>query len=1241
MPFSSAEIAQMNGAFQGVAMQQQQYSGMIGQGYGGGSLYGGAMSGGMGDRVMGGAMSRVGAVGAPIMTGAAGLMGLDPMSLGLKAGIGAYGAGMGLGGAAMAGGAVALPAMAFGAAAQHVGQQMWEGAGQQMNLNQTLRGSYNFRNAQGGQGFNRSDMTSIGTMIRDMSGQFGPGGEITGFRELTQLAGKMSTMGLAQGVKDVKDFAERFKTMVTSLKHMATDLGTTLEGAMEFAAAAKQSGVFGMGRAAAFTSAARQTAVAGGLAVSEVTGAGLIGSQISRAMGGLGRQGNNAGMRTIGQIGSATQMGVLSEEDIYNVTGLTGAEGRQAYATSSMQKTASFLQSGRGRRMLASMAGKDGTLDESAVQEFLSGGMSIQETMRLDNKMKSTVGRANFIRNEGRLRGAAMERLGAFLPAMQMQQWAASKGIDINDMDDRSMLFAQRQLGMGRDEVDQAIKMAKAMPRILQQQRQSAEDDAFHQGMGLQRKQMGIEGIRTRFDQAKEQINSKLQKAGQDVLNAGSEAVDSFFTHLAGQYSQTVSEKADAAYRSAMFGGAASKSNFQTYFGGTPRGLAGRGGAGISGLGGRSLEQAMTTGTMGGGMESLKVSLFGSPADIMKNNGGFGNFLMSGQSGMGKYKEAGYDLTKGAGTLQKKLTDINDMVNAVTNEAPPAAYIALGKQNSAWMNDFYASSLGGLHGDERMKAFQERLDKQDPELGKKFRAASPAEKGRIVSGMEVGAGIAMEARAANTLKTPEMGVFGAGFKGTEAERADAYAAAFGARKSAGAMLAGGAAGGMLASTLAMIPGIGMLAAAALPHLGISLAETTAGTAGQRRGLGNALKDDTYREYVGGIFSGNEKVTAEARAKVQRDIQSLEGKNDEETQGRRAALQGLLASKEYLDLGPNVTDAQANEIMKKYGGLTTMGFAGGGKAALERMLNANAAIYKQQGDEITLSQARRRQTAGAADVRKMSAMGLATFEGGQVKLSGATLDSIKGIKGGEAVLKAAMGASATEANLNLTDAAAARSGLDQSEKGWAAFQDQLAGMSVADKRKMAAATAGTTLGAMIGESAATQAGLEKGLKRRGGGVLAAAAGGLGVTLTADEKKKFGGKNMDEAAIAELIGGKFLGEHQASSALQGDIKQYVADLKHGDTGKAAKGLQGIMSNDEVQKAMKERDQKRTEEADPLQTAIKKNTEDAAHMLTKLVERGVKVMNVQEFVAAQMQDVEEKAKGASDKNAGKSGR
>lgn len=464
MPLSSLDIAQMNGSYQSLSLSQQSYAQGITQSvYGGG----GAMSGMGSDAVVGGAMNRMSAVGAPLAAGAMGLMGLDPLSMGMRAGWGAMSAGAGLGGGALAAAGAALPMMAVGAGVSYAGGQMMSGAQQQMGLNNTLRQNFAFRNAFGGQGFQRAEMSSIGNLVREMSESQGPGGEMASFRELSGLAGRMGSMGLAQGVKDVQEFSRRFKEMLTTLKSMAKDLGTTLEGAMEFAGAARGSGIFGMQRTAGFTSAVRGAAVAGGLAVSEVTAAASIGSQIARSIGGLGRQGAMAGVRTIGQIGVAQQMGTLTEEDIYNVTGLSGAEGRQAFAQSSLQSSANFLRGGRGRRLLASLAEKDGQLNEDNVQQLLSGGMSIGETMRLDRQQLGKVGRANFIRNEGRLRGAALERLGGFLPALQLQEWAQSKGVDINDMDDRSMLFAQRQLHMGRDEVDAAMKMVNNLPQKI------------------------------------------------------------------------------------------------------------------------------------------------------------------------------------------------------------------------------------------------------------------------------------------------------------------------------------------------------------------------------------------------------------------------------------------------------------------------------------------------------------------------------------------------------------------------------------------------------------------------------------------------------------------------------------------------------------------------------------------------------------------------------------------------------
>jgi hypothetical protein len=1205
MPLSSMEIAQMNGAFQGAAMQQQQYSGMIGQGYGGG-IYGG--SGAMGDRLMGGAMSRMGAVGAPVMTGAAALMGMDAMSLGLKAGVGAYGAGMGFGGAAMAAGAVALPAMAGFGAASYAGQQAFQGAGQQMDLNQTLRQSYNFRNTQGGSGFQRNEMTSIGSMIRDMSGQFGPGGEVVGFRELTQLAGKMNTMGLAQGVKDVKDFSEKFKHMVTSLKQMATDLGTTLEGAMEFAASAKQSGVFGMNRQQAFTSAARHTAVSGGLAVSEVTGAASIGSQISRSMGGLGRQGAIAGMRTIGQIGTAVQMGAISEEDIYNVTGLTGAEGRQAYATSSMQKTASFLQSGRGRRLLASMAGKDGTLDESAVQEFLSGGMSIQETMRLDNKMKSTVGRANFIRNEGRLRGAAMERLGAFLPGIQMQQWAASKGIDINDMDDRSMLFAQRQLGMGRDEVDTAIKMANAMPRILEEQRRSDAHDQSQQQFGLMMKGKGIEGVKTRYNQAKEEINNKLQKVGQDLFNSGSEWVEGMMNKLIDNYTQTANADIDNAFQDMMGGGAIGKGAAAKVFGiGGGKGFTRGALPGLGGFQGRSLAERMNQGTAGGMMDSLKASLLGGPEDVIKNGGGIGEYLRHGQSGVGRMAEAGFNMRgMSSEQMSAKFREI-DKLQGIASESAANGMNLGSDKDSDWIRFSYAMGKMPKGGDERIAGFGKQLAANNPQEAAKWEKMSQAEKVAYMATKEARAGITGGGALASRYGVPKdmegtiQGLHGKGFA-TAGEENIAYAKAFGYES-----------------------GTGYENQSNLFGLDKGIANLVHGNAATRfEEAGAYIKSKDFRDLAEKIFSDDTDVGTKARAELGQRLGSI---GPGEATSADAVQRDMLAASKYDAL--KRSGAPQSEIDK---------VVADSGMSIEQLEKKAAGARSVVGDAWARNVSAVATTQGALGRQEMKDRGrMGLFQGGA--LSGVTRDELMKGGGSGAVGLAMSGERMAQLKASLQggeqNADSDANILQKMQQETETQKALMHNMTVPQMRAVAASLAGTPEGSVAGREAAMETKVGAGFKSRRGGAAKTVAGILGVDVKGDLSTREAADKWAEQAIQQL-GVKDDGTIQ-------QIHQAVSAARRGDVKGTSENLRSVVESSDFSEAKKKKSMDEAESRDPLQAAIKKNTEDMATHLGALV-NGQKRINV--FVEnakdiGPQEDGEKNKPQGSDKNSAKSGR
>jgi hypothetical protein len=1154
MPMSSAEIAQMNGAFTQASMNRMSYASAIGQG----AIYGG-QNGGGGDAMMGGAMNRASSIGGPMLSGAMGLMGLDPMSLGLRAGMSAFGAGAGLGGAAMAGGAVALPLMAAGAAINYGAQQMYAGAGQQMDLNQTLRGSYNFRNQHGGAGFNRGDMTQVGGMMRGMVEQFGPGGEITSMGELTQLAGKMSTMGLAQGVRDVQEFSRRFKDMVGTLKTMAKDLGTTLEGAMEFAAAAKQSGVFGMAHVGRFTGAVRSASVAGGIAMSEVTGAASIGSQISRSVGGLGSQGAMAGIRTIGQIGTAQQMGVLSEEDIYNATGLTGAEGRQAFASSQMQRAGSWLQSGRGRRMLASVAGKNGTLDESAVQQIMTGGMGIAETMASDRSHTTGaggIGRANFIRNEGRLRGAAMARFGAFLPAMQLQEWAGSKGINIQEMDDRSMLFAQRQLGMGRDELDAAVKMANNMPNIMREMQQSDRQDNYFQGLAQQRKMQGVSGVKQRYEQAREIVNNKLQKVGQDVFNSGSEAIDSFLNSLFGSYVETYGSDINDLQRQLMMGGGTSaRAGRQLGLGAQNRSrFAGAGaGFGLSGTAGGDFASQMRRGVSGNFEESVVSGFnkqnnqfnFGAAGAL----GGGLAWVLAGESGVSQMKRAGFDLSGMSSTqMQAKLSSISNSRLAYSNSGA----MELSAETRAKVRSAYVFGVGGA-GDDRVVAIQSALEQADPELAAKLRRAkTPQEKAALIGQIERGAGIGEGSSLSGNYNTPGgiPGVTSPGGFGSVSEENKAWAQAMGVQSTASPgeraiarSLRGYASGGAgaLLGPAAFLKIGGKSLATRAGDMAAELVGKATGSWQTEQDAGEFYKGSGFREMAIGLTSSDPAERARAREAIQQQATDVgeKGKNFNELKGMLVAADAVDALERTGGDKSKMTDLEKRKVEAATRG-----------GSLGRIAGAVNAQQQREQREIR----KRYQAQGQADLDHMAVAGV--YDAATGTLTSATYNNSKLSESTRDLIDKAIGISKAQAAGDLGGAVA------RSDEWW----ETTSNLSRKTRLDLQAGLAGTGRGAELGYVNALESRL--GREKRGGlkGILNQE---LGLGLSAKEMA-----NMTPEGLAAMAG--------VTDPEQ--IKKVQMAFKSGDMFKTAQTLEVLQQDKGVKAKHDAASRAAAEERDP---------------------------------------------------------
>lgn len=962
MPLSSADIAGSIGQFQGMYAQQAGYSSMIS---GMANLQGPPQV--QAEQAAGGMMNRVGAMAGPAAGLALGMAGLDPLSLGLKAGLGAWGAGAGVGGAALAGAGVAGAAAIPMAVASYVGNQMMTGAQQQQQFNQNMRQSFYFQTGTGS-GFNNAQLGMIGGGLRGMSNQTGPGGELTSFGELSQLASNMGKMGLATGVRDVQQFKQRFQEMVSTLKIVAREMGTSLEAAQEFMVNMKSSGIFRTSDQLKMASQMRGFAVAGNLATSELAGMANIGAQISRSIGGRGRAGAFGGMKTLGDIGTSTQMGIINEEDIYNATGLTGAEGRQALATRQMSQAASFLQGGRGRRFLASIAGANGELDEGSVSQWMAGGMGTGRTMQNAYGNLNKVGRAGFIRNEGKLRGAALQQFGGLIPAMSLMQWAGDRGVDIESMGDREMLFASRQLGMGMDELEVAVKQARDMPSIIRQQQESRRSDQYLQRQSERRKTQGFEGVKRNFDHLGQKINNELQQSGAEILNMGTNMVERFFNSISGAYYEHVTNEARQAFRAAMEGGGTKGMEGTLLSGGRMNPMFAKGAGQLGGGGGAftgGMQGTSRTAAFMGENQSWLGRAMGLKSDVDKyREAGFGALFKGNLSGFGA-DTAGRDRA-----LDDRLKAVREF-QASADQLPSNTVLTLGHNLRNELNAAYVDKgFAGLKGQDRVDAVSKWLGDRaasDPEAAKAYAALQEAKKtGQapgIIQGLELGAGVDKAALLSRVSTTEGMTSPARGFA-TQADRYEARGQGLTGRTSSY--------GGAVAEIGAGIVGITTAAGWGLIGRGVSDIIGQRGVQNQNIALGEFMESDKGQQLSRALISGSAADVDIKQKEIQSHMQMLlaSGKGgSQEFKGYQTLSAMAAASAQAWKTGKQLTQQEINAIAKEKGvdaGQLAASLQETGKYVTAQQQENRDALAREQS-EIFGGEAKALRSSGAAVV----------------------------------------------------------------------------------------------------------------------------------------------------------------------------------------------------------------------------------------------------------------------------------
>lgn len=395
---------------------------------------------------------------------------MDPFSGGMM-GLMRGGIGGGLMGAG-AGAVAALPLYAATQAAQVYGGAFMGGMQDQAALNSTLRNNFQHFGGQGafGRGFSQNQMGQIGQMI---SGELRRS-PFSNAQEMNQLVQGGAEAGMFTAVRDVQQFTQRFRTMLNTLRDVQRELGGTLTDALQFVRGAQQAGIFRNADQANFASEVRTAEAVTGMDRNQLIALSAQGAQISRAFGGVGRQGAMGALRGAQTLGAAIQSGVVNQEMLSEATGgLMGAEAIGAFTTNMLQRAGRFSRTGMGRFSLFALSNAEGTgLDADMMSRFMAGDLSTGEVSRAAHRRVGGMGRARALNREGMLRGAVMEEGGMAAQIGMMRLMVGDRVLDQSD--DMASLVLQRRFHMSRPESELMMNLMRNQGTIAQEEAMTA-----------------------------------------------------------------------------------------------------------------------------------------------------------------------------------------------------------------------------------------------------------------------------------------------------------------------------------------------------------------------------------------------------------------------------------------------------------------------------------------------------------------------------------------------------------------------------------------------------------------------------------------------------------------------------------------------------------------------------------------------------------------------------------------------
>lgn len=666
------------------------YGGGMG-GYGGGNSFGNSMTsmiGGVGHAV-GGGMGIAGAIGGGMMGGIGGAV-------------------MGYGMGSMIGGGI-----------KHVAGSFMTGAHEQSALERTLS-QFQFQNgaSRTGRGFSRTDSMQIGNMVREMERI---PEMLTSFGELNRVMDKMGQMGLMQGIRDAGEFMRKFKETTTQLKDLAKLMGTSLEGALQAFGEARMSGFYSKGDITRNVLNRSVTSSLTGMNQGQIGALQQYGAEMGHAYGGSRRSGAVNMLRTANQLGAANQMGILTNDQIMEMTGKEGAEGIQDLAGQMGQLSYRMGNSNVGQALTLALGKQEngrytGAMDQELVEKVRRGELSLGELKALARSKAGTRGaKLSFAAHKNRLRSEMAGAVGAEGIAMQLQEILGSRGWSNPDAQN---LVMQR---FGASE-EQANLLQQLMPNLQTMGSQiglAARNERHSAAVNATNREHGWDAIKHRIGKKIAHYTTDWAKdLGAGVRNYFQNWADDFLDDLTGQYRTEITKR--VAETVSM--GGAGLSGMRARVDALSKGLGANrfdvgSSGGFSGLAAKTVHWLSGAESKGErAADVLRRSGLGGSLTTVRGGDIFGqiNSLMDLNSRNGMNNLTGNEFIS-SGDLQKSLNKVSELGGAGGQAALSELRSALGgdfdKLQAAYKSALASGELSGISDPkERLDKFTEMME---------------------------------------------------------------------------------------------------------------------------------------------------------------------------------------------------------------------------------------------------------------------------------------------------------------------------------------------------------------------------------------------------------------------------------------------------------------------------------------------------------------------------------------------------